>query len=307
MVNDAPAIVGFAEDARLIAATPTAITTDLTGAGRALCEAPLAQIREMDPEGLGSIVRDVLLQGGAEGVMVSPLRARGSRWTWRLSRVGGEPVVLKAWRRSKWPAFVYRAGYRRTTAYREWQMPGRLAECGVRCARSLAYFIMRDGAGAVYEAVVLEDLGECESSMMHLKTAAERGDAAEIHRVNELIVDMTARLVEHGFVDTDHSMTNLVFTPDGSLARLDMEHCQHVGWRMGLSARKCGEMLGVLIGTYAYAVQPRVQLAVAFGHALAKRVRVPQAALNVAQRLVDRMMSEQAAAKQIHSHVELGW
>jgi hypothetical protein len=68
-----------------------------------------------------------------------------------------------------------------------------------------------------------------------------------------------------------------------------------------------GRMLGRLMGSYTFAVQPDDQRVRRFAQQLASQLGPPRRAMRVAQRYLDAMLAEQKARKNIDMNVANVW
>ncbi len=219
--------------------------------------------------------------------------------------VGDGTAVLKLWKRPG-----VRGAARRWTgtgpADREWRMLRLVARAGVRAPRAIARFRL-SGPGARHtDALFTEDLGVCEFALDYVKKPLASGDEAEVTRIEEGFIDATARLIGARVLDADNRATNYVVRANGELVRMDFEIARVV-FSPAMRPALYGATLGVLIGSYAFAVQPQAWRAEAFALRLADRVRPPRRALEAAGEYVEGMMRKQRERAGIDTRVRLAW
>ena len=99
------------------------------------------------------------------------------------------------------------------------------------------------------------------------------------------IVAMTRGVVDAGVVDPDHSVNNIVVDEQRQLFRVDLEMAGRHRRGKFFSTRYA-MMLGRLIESYTYAVQPHVELSLAFCDRLARELRPSRVARSRRQRRV---------------------
>ena len=155
-------------------------------------------------------------------------------------------------------------------------------------------------------ALVLEDLGRVGTAMDHLKDliASRSGQAA--NDFEDQIIELTRKIVDARVIDADHSMMNIVMTDEGRPARLDFEIARRVSsprW----SPRTWGAMIGRLVATHAFTVQPDVERARRFALRLANHIRPPAVVLRRAAALVEQMMETQRHEDGIDTRIHLEW
>lgn len=223
----------------------------------------------------------------------------------RARRPDGTSVIVKLWnRRGLWG--TYRRVSRTNTGWREYEALRLLRKAGLELPEPHAYLRLR-GVGVRHtEALVEEDLGACTDVTEHLKQLRKAGASAAWRYIENEIIRTTRAMLDAGLVDTDHRLPNFVVQPDGRIVRLDFEMCR----RVRASRRETndlGIMLGTLLGSYAFALQPEVAPLRDFAVRLAAAVDAPPAALAVAKRRVAEMLERQRRESGIDTEVDLSW
>ena len=217
----------------------------------------------------------------------------------------GESVVVKLWNRPGWRGLV-RRWTRTNSARREWRTLCRLHRAGLLVPRPLAY-VARLGRPAEHtEGVVSADLGQCSDAVEHFKGLLHSGASDQEADFVREVVRATAVMVRLGLLDTDHRLPNFVVTPDGRPVRLDFELNVRTPWPR-LWTRKYGLMLGTLLGSFVFAVQPDQDRAVAFAAALRRELDPPRGVLRVSEARMREMLRRQEREIGLRMEVDNPW
>ena len=227
---------------------------------------------------------------------------RGVRIVVRRRWIDDSPVVVKFWARRGIRGALRRA-LGLTSAHYEWRNLRRMETLGIPAPRSIYYCNAPRNRFGFTEAMVMEDLGDCELAQAYLKARIQEGDEDTVTRFESEIIKMTGILVRGRIIDFDHSMVNIVVKSSEPI-RLDLEKARLVPWiglRQGLYAR----MIGQLLGTYVFTVQPDTDRAVRFARALFAEVRPSQSVIERTQAHLDGMLERQKRDSDIDVSVQL--
>jgi hypothetical protein len=216
-----------------------------------------------------------------------------------------KPVILKLWSKPGWRGRARRWS-RTSPMRRELRALERLGAAGLAVPRVVGACGLGRMRSRWTEALVLSDLGDCTLAMVHTKMLARSGRERELHQYLTEVLDLTEGMIRCGIVDSDHSLQNLVATPDGRAVRLDFELARVAPLGI-IGKRQLGVALAHLIGSYAYAIQPDVHRATEFARQLQERLRPPPAVLAAISAEVRWMMRRQLDAKGIDTRVPLPW
>ncbi|GAB6060080.1 lipopolysaccharide kinase InaA family protein [Desulfonatronum parangueonense] len=234
------------------------------------------------------------------------LRERGGDV--RIARVAGpdgDSVVVKLWNRPG-PRGALRRWTRTSSARREWRTLCRLHRSGLFVPRPLAY-MARLGQGAAHtEGVVSGDLGRCSDAVEHFKELIRSGSGDQEAEFVRQVVRATAVMVRLGLLDTDHRLPNFVVTPNGRPVRLDFELNVRTPWPRWWT-KKYGLMLGTLLGSFVFAVQPDRERAVAFAAALRRELNPPLRVLRAAETRMREMLQRQEREIGLRMEVDNPW
>ena len=156
------------------------------------------------------------------------------------------------------------------------------------------------------EALFIEDLGKCRPAVGHIKTLIRSGRIAALEEFLDQVLALTRKMLACGVIDTDHSFVNIVTTDDEKLYRIDFEIAR-VARPGRIRNRDLGTILGNLIGTYTFAIQPDVQRAEQFAQKLQDQLAPADAALRIAAQRVHSMLVQQHLRSGIDTQITLPW
>jgi hypothetical protein len=154
------------------------------------------------------------------------------------------------------------------------------------------------------ELLITEDLGNVICGADHLRHLLATGDSCGIRRFEGDLVELTYRLLEAGVVDPDHSLLNIIVLPAGGVGRLDFELARQRRWPR-LHFKLFGLMVGRLILSYTFLVQPETALAAQFSKALVNRVAPSRRAMGYARKFVSKHLDIQRMTTGIDTRLEV--
>lgn len=221
---------------------------------------------------------------------------RSFRLVIRRTAPDGTPVIVKLWARPGWKGAVRRI-LGQTAARYEFRNLRMMERLGVPAPRAFAYGRAAPNAEGYTDAMVMEDLGQIELAGVHLKGRVKAGDEAAVTHFEDEVIRMTGILARARVIDFDHSMVNIV-VKDRDPIRLDLEKARRVPW-VGLRPRLYGEMIGQLLATYVFAVQPDMDRAARFAEKLFAEIRPAPRIVRLAQAHVDKQLKRQKDGKGI--------
>ncbi len=222
----------------------------------------------------------------------------------RAKAPNDQPVVIKLWNRHGWKSWIRRLTMT-SPASREWRGLKNMRTAGLDSPEPLACLIgIQDAAHT--EAVIMEDLGRCPNAVDHLKGLITKGDSVVESKFINDIITITHKMVQNGYLDTDHSLPNIVVTQSGKPIRLDFELISRRPWPK-IWYREYGLMIGQLVGSYVFAVQPDTQRVRIFANKLRERLQLPALVLSIARKQVDVFLSTQKNANGIDINIDNLW
>lgn len=247
-------------------------------------------------------VTERLYRDGGQAELV---RSKGERKVWRTSLEGQTTVIVKLWCRSTLGSVVRRLT-RTSNAVREYRILRRLQRAGVPVPGPIGYCFL-SGSGVQYvEALFLQDLGQCKSGLQYIQEMIENGDSDSLQEFEDEVIAITLGMVRTRVLDRDHSVLNIVRPPSRGAVRVDLEVAKGIVFP-SLAINEYAQMLGRLIGTYAFAVQPDMGLARDFATRVADRLGPRRSVLHRAADFVRKMMEKQRRERGIDTRVDLPW
>lgn len=206
------------------------------------------------------------------GVQIIHTRSRGRGGLIRLNIATGGTVIVKVWHTRTLKELFKSVAYL-SNGRREWRMHRLIYQAGIDVPEPLAFYRLLMADGSWCEAMVLEDLGETENGMTHLKQLISAGDqSAVLAFENDLIVS-TARLLDLHILDIDHRINNFVVDARGRLIRIDFECARRYPFHV-MPQQEYVKMLARFITGFIHAVQPDVGRSVDFTARLYEKLGV---------------------------------
>jgi len=246
-----------------------------------------------------------LIGGYLAGDVPGTVLARSSGTVVRLEPPFSSPVVLKLWQHRGLKAQVRRA-FRTDSVSRETRMLRIMKSLNVPVPEVLGSRWLSARECGHSGAILLEDLGDCVTAAEKIKTLCQEKNYDALERLEASTLEITKKIVSGGLLDTDHSLVNMVVSPNGSLYRLDVEFAVRVRFP-NLFSGWYGGMLGRLLSSHAFAVQPDAALTYRFAEALVEMLKPSQRVLALTKVRVEQEMEKQAKRKGLTTKVELPW
>ena len=229
--------------------------------------------------------------------------ARSNRLVIRYRRDTDTSVVAKFWARPDWRGAVRRSLQLDPSAH-EWRNLRRFERAGVRVPKPLGICRVPRNPGHYTEALFLEDLGATTSATEHVKSLIRQGLEDELRSFEDKLIDMMGTLIGARLVDIDHGLINTVVVASGQPVRVDVELARRM-WSKRVLRGAYGRMMGHLVATYTFAVQPDTQRATDFAQRLARRLAAPTQVLRLAGTYVLAMMDNQRVIWGIDTSIQL--
>ena len=257
--------------------------------------------RSVSPE-LQKLAADV----SARRAEMAVLRERGTDvLIARTKTADGRAVIVKLWNRRGIRGFLRRFSGTHI-ARREWDALRLLRKGGLGVPEPIACFTLQDPSARHTDVLIEEDLGACRDATEEYKAMLKEGRLADAADFEEHILRSTEVMLRQGFVDTDHRLPNFVVRPDGLPVRLDFELARRVR-NPRREDKDLGLMLGALVGSYIFAVQPDAARAENFARRVAERLAPSAGALRIARERIHSMLQRQKREIGLDTIVEIPW
>lgn len=223
----------------------------------------------------------------------------------RLSDTPWGSVILKLWKRPGFKGALRRIS-RTASVFREWRMSRHLQSAGVAAPVVMGYAMLGESERPYTEALVSQDLGELTSGPERIKALLAEGREQELSGFESRLIELTVRMIESGVLDPDHSVANVALSESGELIRLDFELARTV-LMPRFHSRLLGLMIGRLVISYAFQVEPDLARAEQFARRLAERVGAWQRVLRYAKRFIESRQERAAMRDKVQIELKLDW
>jgi hypothetical protein len=221
----------------------------------------------------------------------------------RLPGPDGRSLIVKLWDRPDIKGTIRRALHISSAMY-EWRSLRMLHRAGIKVPTPVAFMNLPRQARQFTEALVMEDLGECRGAVDYLKSLVAAGDEQAIDAFEAQVIDTTAAMIRLGVFDADHGLANFVVTPADDVFRLDMEHARRLRMPFGRTNRQ-GRMLGLLLTSHVFAVQPDISRTLDFADRLFAAVHPSRAVRISSQKWLSRWLNLQRDSSGIDVSMQL--
>lgn len=257
----------------------------------------------LNSDELKRILLRYLNDDGQKNIEEVHRRSDGRGGLIRLTASGGNKVIVKIWHARNLKEKI-KACLQLSNGRREWRMHNHVYDAGVEVPRPIAYFLLSHNPGKLSEAMVIEDLGETESSMIHLKKLIGENNEGEVLEFEDLLIESTAKLLRLRIIDIDHQLNNFVVAPDGKLIRIDFECARR--YPLGLRPAKVyARMLSRFITGHIHAVQPDVERSSRFAERLYAELSVDKKTRKRIADFVNENLEYQYAQSSIDTTIQL--
>lgn len=211
-----------------------------------------------------------------------------------LARVmldNGETAIFKFWNRPTTAGFFRRLTHT-GTAWKERAALQLLHTHHLKVPEVYALLTITDTEAKHTECLIVEDLGRCADSTEFFKAAIRSNDTAAIEAFERNIISSTKTMIDCRLLDIDHRLPNYVITPEGEPVRLDFELARRIHIRQ-IHTKEYGLMIGTLLGSYIFAVQPNTARMEHFFNKLIDVPAPPASVLHIAAARIHDMLERQ--------------
>lgn len=212
-------------------------------------------------------------------------------------------IIAKMWARPGLRGH-FRRLLRILPCHYEWRNLRRLEVAGVPVPHPLGFCGVVPAISGYTDVLFMQDLGDCVPAGEYLKRLIRSSSDMQSIMFENVIIDMSDKIIRAGMIDTDYGMNNIVVTSDGRTVKIDVELVRRVFWP-NFFPRMYSLMLGRLIGLHAFAVQPEVVRTVDFAERLYARLKPSARVRELTNGYVQKLLLDQFRSCGIDTRVEL--
>ncbi len=126
----------------------------------------------------------------------------------------------------------------------------------------------------------------------------------EVTHFSDNILTLTEDIINAGIIDPDHRLKNIMVNVNGDPVKIDLE-IAFKNSRFSLHRKGLCDMLGTLIYSYVFAVQPNIELASQFTSSVYKRFNLDNHSKKVINNIVMPLLEKQLKETGIDSRFNL--
>ena len=170
----------------------------------------------------------------------------------------------------------------------------------------MAHFHLDYANAEFTDALLVEDVGDRKLAMTLIKEMIGSGLNVQCEKFEDYVLEMTARIGRAGIVDPDHGFHNMLATEANEAIRIDFEVARNVlapRW----APRLYSQMLGRLLTTYTYSVQPDSERAFRFAVRMAETMRPSRWVLKQVRAYLLTALARQRQEIGLDMRVNLQW
>lgn len=224
----------------------------------------------------------------ADDGLVLHTRSKNRGGLLRLPLKNGGSIIVKIWLarnvRERIKSILHLSNGRR-----EWKMHRFIHRAGILTPKPLWFRRLTLTSNESCEAMAIEDLGETESGLPHLKKLITTADEAGIVAFEDKLIVATERFIDRHIIDIDHQLNNFVVDAQGRLMRVDFECAKR--YRLGLVPKPdYAQMIARLLASHIYAVQPDTKRTENFSARLYERLAVNSEYKKMIKEMVNKKM-----------------
>jgi tRNA A-37 threonylcarbamoyl transferase component Bud32 len=214
------------------------------------------------------------------------LKARASGTSVIRVSLQNQSYILKYWQRKPMASLLRRIS-RTGCGIKEWKALCGMQKIGVEAPKPLYHEFVGNT-----EVLFMEDLGACLDVIEVLKAYVLSGNIQEFTRLEDGIIGIAGKMIRNGWLDPDCRLPNFALTPGNQLVRLDFE----LAYRVHTSAmlrQDCAVMIGTLVATHLFAMQPQTMRSLPFAERLLQSVAIPPGIAHASDRIVEQIIAKQ--------------
>jgi hypothetical protein len=191
-----------------------------------------------------------------------------------------------------------------SSANYEWNNLRVLDNLGVRVPRPIGFINLGKNESSFTDVLIMEDLGKTSKCIDYLKKCILIQNEKEVSRIEAEVIDITVSMIKNRILDWDHSLVNMLVTQEGEVIRLDVEQARKIRV-LTFNSELYSRMLGMLIVSYTYAVQPDLKRVNSFTDKLLFELRPSGKVLKLTQKRIDALLLLQKSKNGIDMKVTL--
>jgi hypothetical protein len=238
---------------------------------------------------------------GGDGVQ--QLLKRNRALVARVRLDDGGSVIAKLWCSPGIRALIRRKT-QTSNCHNEWKALSVLHAAGASVPRPVGHCELL--SGQYTEGLLIEDLGECILGLTHVKTLIRERREQEYERFVDWTFELTDLMLKNGVIDPDHGLHNVLVSGDGRPLRIDFEVARVIRGTIGKQPLY-GEMIGRLLTSYVFAVQPDASRIEKFAARIEKSFNPAKPVLQRAGQYVRDQLKRQSATMNVHTQLRLDW
>jgi len=214
-------------------------------------------------------------------------------------------VILKLWNR-RGIRSVIRSFTNSDPASRECNTLQALSNLGIATPKLLGRMKIRYDKIPYNYCVFTEDLGSTTTATKVLNKYISNKNEVAINDLEYKIISLTEILFSNGIVDPDNILANMLIDHNGKFWRIDFELAQKAKFSNSLVGLR-GKMIGRLIASYTWAVQPELWRVQQFSSKLANTLILSENVKTKALKVFNEHVNKQYDEIGIDSRTSLPW
>jgi len=219
---------------------------------------------------------------------------KSNRLVVRYKMDNGNSIIIKLFRgKGLWTGIKYavKQAFRITPLQREWYVLNSVIKDTIKMPKPLGFCKIEENNSGYNYGIFVEDMGDNEHALNYIKKLLKEEKDTELSEFENKIIELTSRMIEKGFVDTDQSLSNIDIDQNGELVKIDLEHMRKKGFLFINSTN--AKMLACLIGSFVFAEQPGVKYSKLFYEKVKKEINMSEKVYSKVRVIIDETLNEQ--------------
>jgi hypothetical protein len=223
----------------------------------------------------------------------------------RLPLASGGSVIVKVWRlrnlKEQLKSFTYLSN-----GHREWRIHRLIHKAGVHVPEPLIYQRLTIPNFGPCEIMVIEDVGETECGVPHLKRLIATGRDNAITMFEGQMINITAELLKLKILDVDNQLNNFLIDSVNCVFRIDFE-CAHRRFDLSYRQNEYATMLDRLLRSHLHATYPESERTSRFMLQVATSLSVPAKIRQMATEITRNELQKETKKTGIEYAIALDW